>query len=1002
MRHATSCAVVLVTILSAVASAQPRLVFVDDDAIGAHDGSSWQNACRYLQDALAIAGTSAKPVEIRVAQGSYYPDRGLKLYRGDYSSSFTLLNSVVVRGGYAGRGTADPNARDIGVYVSVLSGDNYGDDGPEPESRCNNASHVVTAGGTDATAVLDGFTITGGNAFWGDKSAQGSGMLDEGGSPTILNCTFTGNDAGFGHSPRSPYSGAPALGGAVYVHAGSPQFVGCTFTANSADYGGAVCCEECDVTFEKCTFQANWAYVSGAVDGLKCKLTLTDCTFTDNEARNDLFWGGEGAGMSSYEGDVRLVRCRFTGNRALSYSGSNNGPVLSRGGAVCSGADRRLELRECVFTANCAGTGAAVSTGCRELSLVNCLATGNVCTLGGGTVVAQIITSEGAAAPQWNMTVTNCTFAGNRAPAGRALAFDPWERSAPGAVRITNCILWDGGDEILNGDSSAVTVSHSDLTGGWKGDENIGKDPLFNAPGYWDSNSTPDDSNDDVWVDGDYHLPGGSPCLDRGDDSTADGVTDLDGNPRIVNETVDMGAYERQAQAVIFVDDDATGENDGSSWANAYRYLQDALAAAKTIEKPLEIRVARGTYKPDQGAVGVIDPCIPDWRYWAAFKLVSGVTIRGGYAGVTDAVPDRRDIRAYETVLTGDLDGNDVPVRDPKILSAYLPDTCRWDNCAIVVDSRQANRTGVLEGVTVAGGDQQGYIDPDWIGDPVGGGVQGGSPTLRMCTFRDNITRYDGAAVCADRPLITDCLFVRNIAGRLGGAVCARGTLVGCTFIDNHAEYGGAVASPKGIVDIANCLFVQNSVLSSYLWDDWPPAGGAIFVAQGRKAWYGVYGGGANVTNCTFFANQAVQGLAIYNDQCKVSVLNCIFRGGPQPVWETPGTTTQVRYSDIEGGWPGEGNIDADPLFAALGRWDLNGTPDDPNDDRWIDGDYHLKSQAGRRVAASGNWVADSVISPCIDSGDPNSPVGDEPQPNGGRINMGFYGGTTEASKSWR
>jgi hypothetical protein len=56
--------------------------------------------------------------------------------------------------------------------------------------------------------------------------------------------------------------------------------------------------------------------------------------------------------------------------------------------------------------------------------------------------------------------------------------------------------------------------------------------------------------------------------------------------------------------------------------------------------------------------------------------------------------------------------------------------------------------------------------------------------------------------------------------------------------------------------------------------------------------------------------------------------------------------------------------------------------PNDPNA-IWIDGDYHLQSE-----------------SPCIDAGDPNSPVGLEPEPNGGRINLGAYGGTNQASKS--
>jgi len=60
-----------------------------------------------------------------------------------------------------------------------------------------------------------------------------------------------------------------------------------------------------------------------------------------------------------------------------------------------------------------------------------------------------------------------------------------------------------------------------------------------------------------------------------------------------------------------------------------------------------------------------------------------------------------------------------------------------------------------------------------------------------------------------------------------------------------------------------------------------------------------------------------------------------------------------------------------------------------------------LKSQAGRWDANEGRWTKDDVTSPCIDAGDPKSPIGYEPFPNGGRVNMGAYGGTTEASKSY-
>ena len=102
----------------------------------------------------------------------------------------------------------------------------------------------------------------------------------------------------------------------------------------------------------------------------------------------------------------------------------------------------------------------------------------------------------------------------------------------------------------------------------------------------------------------------------------------------------------------------------------------------------------------------------------------------------------------------------------------------------------------------------------------------------------------------------------------------------------------------------------------------------------------------------------------------------------------------------------GPGSISVDPCFAEPGYWadvnDPNIVVVEPTDQNavWIDGDYHLKSQAGRYNPNTQAWVVDDVTSPCVDAGDPNSPVAFEPFPNGGIINMGAYGGTTEASKS--
>ena len=99
----------------------------------------------------------------------------------------------------------------------------------------------------------------------------------------------------------------------------------------------------------------------------------------------------------------------------------------------------------------------------------------------------------------------------------------------------------------------------------------------------------------------------------------------------------------------------------------------------------------------------------------------------------------------------------------------------------------------------------------------------------------------------------------------------------------------------------------------------------------------------------------------------------------------------EIEYSDIQGGWSDEGNINADPCFARLGYWD-NGI--------WTNGDYHLKSCVGRWDPLAGDWLADEEHSPCIDAASTDADWTREVWPHGGRINMGAYGGTSEASMS--
>ncbi len=225
----------IVTIACGVCSA--RTVYVDAAAVGANDGSSWADAYVYLEDALADANMIEKPVEIRVAQGRYTPDRGAGITPGDRGAAFKLLNGVTIQGGFAGVVWADPDARAVDVFETNLTGDLAGDDAEidsredisgEP-TRAENSGTVVRGDGTDETAVLDGVTIT----------AGGTDMDVRQGSPTVLNCTF--KDARRGVSGResqlklSDCTFRRISWWAIDLHRGDAVVTDCLFTENWGD-----------------------------------------------------------------------------------------------------------------------------------------------------------------------------------------------------------------------------------------------------------------------------------------------------------------------------------------------------------------------------------------------------------------------------------------------------------------------------------------------------------------------------------------------------------------------------------------------------------------------------------------------------------------------------------------------------------------------------------------------------------------------------------------------
>ncbi len=476
--------------------------------------------------------------------------------------------------------------------------------------------------------------------------------------------------------------------------------------------------------------------------------------------------------------------------------------------------------------------------------------------------------------------------------------------------------------------------------------------------------------------------------------------------PQVYEQVADFIVSDNQPPRILYVDANAPGANNGTSWENAYFYLQDALMFAVGGD---EIRVAQGVYKPDDFVLSDR----PSRGREETFQLVNGLALKGGYAGVATPDPNARDTVLYETVLSGDLDGNDAPVIDPEELRN---ESTRAENSFHVVtaDGTEIVPSTVLDGFTITGGNANGAWEE---GNGDGGGIlcYQSSPSIMNCVIHGNSAGYlghgGGMINLSGSPTLTNCTFRGNLADRYGGGMLnylGSATLVECRFIGNTTRSaGGGVLNWSSEVSLTKCVLSGNSASKDsgggMLSDDSSVTlRNCVFSGNWSRRNGGglyIYDKTARLSNCTFSGNSAGgRGGGIYNYSGYAELGGCIVWGNLDS--EIDGSAV-ATYSDIEGGLPGEGNMDTDPCFAEAGYWDTNGTPDDANDDFWVDGDYHLKSQGGRWDANEGRWTIDEVTSLCIDAGDPMAPIMHEPFPNGGIINMGAYGGTAEASKSY-
>lgn len=263
---------------------------VDKDATGKYrDGSDWEHAFGNIHDALNAASPGQ---EIWVAHDIYKADETTYQTPGDRNVSFALKTGVRLLGGYAGFGEPNPDARDIELYPTILSGD-IG----TPGNDSDNSYHVLIGSGTDGSAILDGFTVTGGNANSSSPNNAGGGMYVGVGSPAVFNCTFISNSASRGG----------AISNMGYT-AGHPTFRNCMFLDNSAGLGGAVESQGGEPSFTNCLFSGNSSTSSsgGAVFNMgNSNMNMVNCTLSRNSATTS----GGGIYTSWGTAGVELLNC---------------------------------------------------------------------------------------------------------------------------------------------------------------------------------------------------------------------------------------------------------------------------------------------------------------------------------------------------------------------------------------------------------------------------------------------------------------------------------------------------------------------------------------------------------------------------------------------------------------------------------------------------------------------------------------------------------------------